>query len=47
MASARETTACLQVCLAAGYLETDDDLEQLLDELDQTVATTWKILHRR
>lgn len=46
MASARETTACLDTCIAAGYLEAEG-LEELLDRLDHVVATIWKLLHRR
>ena len=46
MASARETTSCLEVCIALSYLESKE-LERLLDQLDRVVATTWKLVHRR
>ena len=46
MASARETTSCIEVCIALGYLE-GKELERLLDQLDRVVATTWKLIHRR
>jgi four helix bundle protein len=46
MGSARETIACLEVCIAMGYLKAEG-LEELLDQLDRVVATVWKLVHRR
>ena len=45
MGSARETVACIEVGVAAGYLVNDDHVE-LLDRLDHVVATLWKLTHR-
>jgi four helix bundle protein len=46
MASAVETTACVQTCIAAGYVRADAQVE-LLDKLDHTTATLWKLVHPR
>jgi four helix bundle protein len=46
MASARETVACVEVSMAAGYIRAEEQVE-LLDKLDHVVATLWRLLHPR
>jgi four helix bundle protein len=46
MASANETTACVESSIAAEYIRADEQVE-LLDKLDHVVATTWKLINRR
>jgi four helix bundle protein len=45
MASAKETVACLDVAVAAGYLQAGV-VRRSLRQLDHIVATVYKLIHR-
>ena len=46
MGSARETMACLHVCVAAGYL-LQSEIEADLDRIDHVVAGLYRLCHKR
>ena len=46
MGSARETMACLHVCVAAGYLE-QREIDADLDRIDHVVAGLYRLCHKR
>ena len=46
MASARETMACLHVCVAAEYLP-QADVEADLERLDHIIGALWKLSRKR
>jgi four helix bundle protein len=46
MGSARETMACLHVCVAAGYLQ-ESQVAEDLDRLDHVVAALYRLCHKR
>jgi four helix bundle protein len=46
MGSARETMACLHVCVAAGYLQ-ESQVAADLDRLDHVVAGLYRLCHKR
>ena len=46
MGSARETMACLHVCVAAEYL-TQPEVEADLERVDHIVGALWKLSRKR
>src|SRR5689334_11917781 len=46
MGSARETRACLDVCLAARFVEREA-IEAELDRIDHVIAALYKLCHKR